>query len=151
MSAEPSPRAAVGTGPRHELKSLDGQFDLDGFPSHYSDVVALMVLEHQAHMTNLITRTGWEARLASYEEHAANSGAPQKPGGHAAGAARVSDAVRDLVDYLLFVDEAPLAGRIEGSSASRRSSRRKGRATRRAARSDSSISSTRSRSTPAAT
>jgi hypothetical protein len=116
VSAERSPQAAVGTGPRHELKSLDGQFDLDGFPSHYSDVVALMVLEHQAHMTNLITRTGWEARLASYEEHAANSGSPQKPGGHAAGAARVGDAARDLVDYLLFVDEAPLAGRIEGSS-----------------------------------
>ena len=30
---------------------------------------------------------------------------------------RVSGAVRDLVDYLLFVDAAPLRGRIEGSSA----------------------------------
>jgi hypothetical protein len=29
---------------------------------------------------------------------------------------RVREAIRDLVDYLLFIDEAPLSGRIEGST-----------------------------------
>ena len=50
---------------RRPLASVEGQFDLEGYPTPYSDVVAQMVLAHQARMTNLITRTGWEARLAA--------------------------------------------------------------------------------------
>jgi hypothetical protein len=87
------------------LDSVAGVFDATGYPSRYSDVVALMVLAHQAQMTNLITRVGWEARVAE----AAGSGKDyMQP--------RVREAVGDLVDYLLFIDEAPLAGRFEGSS-----------------------------------
>ena len=33
--------------------SLDGQFDLSGYPTPYSDIVALMVMEHQAHLFNI--------------------------------------------------------------------------------------------------
>ena len=70
--------------------------NLDGYPSRYSDIVALMVLEHQAHLNNLITRATWEARL----------GQPM----------RIAEAAETLADYLLFVDEAALTGAIEGSS-----------------------------------
>jgi hypothetical protein len=84
----------------HELKSLDGQFDTTGYPSPYSDVAALMVLEHQTHMTNLITRLGWEARVGARIQKSA----------------RVEEAAADLVDYALFVYEEPLPGRIRGSS-----------------------------------
>jgi hypothetical protein len=77
--------------------SLEGQFDLSSYPAPYSDIAALMVLEHQVHATNLITRANWEARLNQEW--------------------RVVEAVETLVDYLLFVDEAPIpAGGIEGSS-----------------------------------
>jgi hypothetical protein len=77
--------------------SLEGQFDLTSYPTPYSDVAALMVFEHQVHATNLITRANWEARL------------PGQP--------RLADAVERLVEYLLFVDEAPIpSGGIEGSS-----------------------------------
>ena len=86
------------------LVSLGGKFDLKNYLSPYSDVVALMVLEHQSHMTNLLTRVGWEARLA-----AAERGNPDQ-------AARMREAAGDLVDYMLFVDEAPFAGSIRGSS-----------------------------------
>jgi hypothetical protein len=58
-----------------------------------------MVLEHQAQMLNLITRVGWEARLGDE--------APRP----------LDAAVAQLVDYLLFVDEAPLPGPIAGTSA----------------------------------
>ena len=81
--------------------SVDGLFDLRGYPTPYSDVVALLVLEHQAHAANLITRAGWEFRQA---QHAATSNT------------RVQEAVEELVDYLLFVDEAPLPSPIRGSS-----------------------------------
>jgi len=85
--------------------SVEGAFDLAGYPTPYSDVVALMVLEHQTRMMNLITRAGWESRVGAHRR--------SDP---LASATRVRSAVNDLVDYMLFVDEAPLAARIEGSS-----------------------------------
>ncbi len=89
--------------PRAVLTSLEGLFDLKGYPSTRSDVVAMMVLAHQARMTNLITRTGWEARVA------ASAPSPDA-------VARVREAARDMVDYMLFVDEAPLVGPVSGSA-----------------------------------
>ncbi len=83
------------------LDSLAAVLDLSGFPTPYSDVVSLLVFNHQTHMTNLITRMGWEARVAGVEP---------------AQAPRVRAAAVDLVDYMLFVDEAPLVGRVQGNS-----------------------------------
>lgn len=89
--------------PTRTLASVDGLFDLTGYPTPYSDVVAQLVLAHQVRMTNMITRVGWEARVAAAEPSTdANL--------------RVREAAGDLVDYLLFVDEAPLVGAIQGSS-----------------------------------
>ena len=85
------------------LKSLDERIDPKGYPSRTSDVVALMVLEHQAHMMNLITRTGWEARLAAASDD------PKQ-------IAKVEEAAADLVDYMLFVYEAPLTSPVRGTS-----------------------------------
>ncbi len=77
--------------------SLEGQFDLSGYLTPYSDVVALMVLDHQAHFSNLVTRAIWETRLG--EEM------------------RIAEAAQTLADYMLFVDEAPISGGgMEGSS-----------------------------------
>lgn len=98
------------TAPR--LSSVAAQFDTRGFLSEHSDVVALMVLEHQTRMANLLTRVGWEARVSL--QPAALS--LRRPGSPSALSARVLEAVDQLVDYLLFVDEAPLAGPVVGSS-----------------------------------
>lgn len=107
--------AAVGTsrpqGLAASLASLEGVFDLAGYPTPYSDVVALLILEHQMHATNLITRAGWEARVA--DQPAASA---QGASSEVARQAKLREAVDDLVDYLLFVDEAPLPGPIQGSS-----------------------------------
>jgi len=89
--------------PIKALTSVEGQFDLKGYLTPYSDVVPQLVIAHQANMTNLITRTGWEARLAD-----------SRPSADAS--ARVTEAARDLVDYLLFVDEAPLVGPVKGGA-----------------------------------
>src|SRR5262249_27322831 len=48
--------------------SLDGLFDARGYVSSHSDIVALMVFHHQSHMINLITRVGWEARVAVHDQ-----------------------------------------------------------------------------------
>ena len=77
--------------------SLEGLFELSGYLTPYSDVVALMVLEHQGHFSNLVTRATWETRLG--EEM------------------RIAEAADALADYMLFVDEAKIpGGGIEGSS-----------------------------------
>ena len=66
---------------------------MTGYLSPHSDIVALLVLEHQAQMLNLITRSAG------------------KPATAAADAGRALDqAAAQLVDYMLFVDEAPLPG-----------------------------------------
>jgi hypothetical protein len=91
--------------PTPQLTSVAGLVEAGVYPTPYSDIVALMVLAHQARMTNLITRVGWEARVAATMPAVA----PGLP-------ARVRTAARDLVDYLLFVDEAPLRAPIQGTS-----------------------------------
>jgi hypothetical protein len=94
-------QAAGGAARPRVLDSLQGRFDLRGFPTAHSDVVALLVLEHQVQMIDLITRVGWEARIAAHERR---------------GPEAIDEAVRELVDYLLFVDEAPLPRDLRGSS-----------------------------------
>ncbi len=104
--------STIANGAR-ELTSVDGLFDPDGYPSMSSDVAALMVLSHQIHMTNLLTRVGWEARAADPTLHAPFVAAPDE---EARLAAMMRGIAAEAVDYLLFVDEAPLAGRVNGSS-----------------------------------
>lgn len=80
------------------VSSLEGRFDPSGYLSLDSDIVALMVLEHQSHMLNLITRAGWESRIG-WENAAARD-----------------PMIAELVDYMLFVDEARLPGPVRGST-----------------------------------
>ena len=87
--------------------SLAGQFDLSPYLTPYSDIVALMVLDHQVHFTNLVTRATWEARLLGH----------RSPGEGGGNQMRVAEAAATLADYMLFVDEAKIAdGPIVGSS-----------------------------------
>jgi hypothetical protein len=113
---QPAATLAKGLGLPPKLESLASQFDTKAFLSPYSDSVALMVLEHQTRMINLLTRLGWESRLASYEAQRINEPGVRPSGNRGEVTDRVRDAARDLVDYLLFVDEAPLTGRLQGSS-----------------------------------
>jgi hypothetical protein len=79
-------------------------FDADSYPSNKSDIAALMVFQHQGRMSNLITRVGWESRIAASGGRIDFSNGPMR------------DAVNELVDYLLFVEEEPLPAAIKGTS-----------------------------------
>jgi hypothetical protein len=96
VATDPSDLGAMITPESVHVTNLTGRFDLTGYPSPYSDIVALLVLEHQAQMLNLITRVGWESRVGTDGQRTFNS------------------AVEEIVDYLLFVDESPLPGPISG-------------------------------------
>jgi hypothetical protein len=101
------PRSYVRADVAPRLTTLAGAFDTGPYPTPYSDIAALMVLNHQVHATNLLIRLGWEARIAVHEP-------PSSQGGELA--ARVRETARELVDYFLFVDEAPLPSTIRGST-----------------------------------
>ena len=78
----------------------------------HSDIVALLVLEHQLHAMNLMTRAAWEHRLAERPPAATGAPATRPP---SPPAPRVQEAVDELADYLLFVDEVPL-GMVKGNA-----------------------------------
>jgi len=92
----------VASGPT--VVSLEGRFDQRGYPTPFSDVVALMTFEHQKQMTNLLVRIGWDARQAL--------ALPQTADNQRIIAALLASNAREFVDYLLFVDEAPFPNSI---------------------------------------
>src|SRR4051812_1503579 len=104
--------------PPQQLRSLEGRFDPDGYQSLYSDVAAVMALNHQVRMVNLMTRVGYETRIALNQPPTdAGRASPGTAGSAESAAARLIAAdARELVDYLLFVDEAPLPERFESTS-----------------------------------
>jgi hypothetical protein len=86
------------------LTSLASKIDTTKYLTGTSDIVALMTLEHQARMTNLIIGVGQQFRLAS------NVGAVESSRNS------LDKAVGQLVDFMLFVDEAPIEDPIKGVS-----------------------------------
>ena len=86
------------------VNSLEKTFNTAGYLTPYSDIAALMVFEHQMQMMNLLTGVGWETRVARHEGRLD----PKR--------AAIRERVSQLVDYILFVDEAPIASKIEGTS-----------------------------------
>jgi len=99
----PNPEAPASSISGETLQTLSGKFDTSQFLSPYSDIAALMVFDHQMRMNNLLTRVSWEARYGADEQRIDRT-------------AHIRDVVNELVDYLLFIDEAPLPNRVEGTS-----------------------------------
>jgi hypothetical protein len=99
------------------LADLKGKFTTGGYLAPYSDIVSLMVLEHQTRMTNLLTRVNWETRMALLDREVINKamGVPQDQPTDSSDS-RIRNATDTLLEYMLFTDEAPLAGPIQGST-----------------------------------
>jgi hypothetical protein len=77
------------------VTDLKGRVNMALYPAPTSDVVALMVLNHQVQMHNLITRLGYEARLNR----------PELPA-----------TIESTVRYMLFADEPRLRDRVTGTA-----------------------------------
>jgi hypothetical protein len=82
----------------------------------HSDLVALMVLEHQVRITNLITRVGWEARMALVDHAALRM--PNEPAAEwsASTRRRIEGPADVLVRSLFMLDEHPLSAPVAGTS-----------------------------------
>jgi hypothetical protein len=99
-SSDPDSTAASET---MNVTSVKDRFEADRYVSPHSDIVALLVFDHQMRMTNLLTRIGWDTRVALQAKR------PDV-------AEIIDRAAAEVVDYLLFIDEAPLADRVAGTS-----------------------------------
>jgi hypothetical protein len=99
------PKSYVRADVAPKLTAVSEAFDSTTHLTPHSDVVALMVLNHQTRMTNLLTRLGWQSRIAIHDGPKAGALPPQ-----------VRDTAIELVDYMLFVDEAPLPSPVRGTS-----------------------------------
>ncbi len=99
------------------VTDLKGRVDTWPYPSGHSDIVALMVLEHQTQMHNFIAAAGYHARIALHQEEEINKALGRPAGSVSASTARrINNPVEKLVRYLLFSGEARLTDPIAGTS-----------------------------------
>ena len=85
--------SAIAEIDRESMSDLSPLVDLSSYPTSHSDIVALLVLDHQAHFHDLVTRVNLESRLG-YR----------------------SDAEERLARYALMLDEVPLPSPVKGTS-----------------------------------
>jgi hypothetical protein len=99
------------------VTDLKGRIDPGMYASPGSDIVALMTLEHQTRMTNLITRAGWETRMSLAEQQAINQSLGDPPDKLSDSARRrIDNAAESVLKYMLFTDEAQLDSPVKGTS-----------------------------------
>jgi len=98
------PRNAGTLAPAQAPSAAVSKLDAS-YLSNTSDIVALLVFEHQAETINWLTRVGWHARIA-----AAEGQSPEKI------AVTIQPTVNALVDALLFTGEVPLPTKIASAN-----------------------------------
>jgi len=98
------------------VTSLNRFLDPAAALTPHSDLVALMVLEHQVRITNLITRVGWETRLA-LADHASLVQLGEPAGQFSESIRRrIERPAEVLVRSLLMLDEHALTAPVAGTS-----------------------------------
>ena len=101
-------------------RTLAELFDVAPYLSPHSDIVALLVLEHQVAGHNLLTAANYEIRRALYHNQTAQSANTREATASADNGpdlqSRIQRVTETVLRYLLFADEAPLAGPFVGTS-----------------------------------
>ncbi len=99
---DPARPQLLDTQGTQNLTSLDKKFDTSKYLAPTSDIVALMTLEHQTRMTNLMTRIGWDTRIAQHDGKLDE--------------AHLNGEIEEMLTYMLFQDERPLREPVVGVS-----------------------------------
>jgi hypothetical protein len=86
------------------LTRLNDRLDASAYMAPGSDIVALMTLEHQTRIINLLTRTGWETRIAVHDGKLDQF----QP--------RLDFLTDEVVAYMVFADEAHMSSPVKGVS-----------------------------------
>jgi hypothetical protein len=108
-----------------EVDNSDGQnvtdlskwFDTSNYLTPHSDLVALLVLEHQTMAHNLITQANFGTRQALHFDRALSKDLGEESTElRTSTKSRIRSVCEPLVEYLLFCEEAPLTAEIKGTS-----------------------------------
>lgn len=111
-----APREVDNSGGQN-VTDLGDRIDTSEYLSPHSDIVALMVLEHQADAHNYLTRANFLTRQALHYQESLNKEL-KEPDGNMwdSTKSRLKSASEPLVEYLLFSGEAALTHKLAGTS-----------------------------------
>lgn len=104
--------------PGQNITDLGKFFDIEPYPRKTSDIVALMVLEHQTSTQNILTKANQASIRAMHMQKSLQKELGEPILDEPTGTARriIDHCAEDVVDALLFKDEAALPeGGIEGN------------------------------------
>ncbi|MGB7342753.1 MAG: hypothetical protein WBD20_00925 [Pirellulaceae bacterium] len=94
----------LNTSGTSNLLSVRDEFESFDWLTPYSDIVSLMVLEHQTQMHNAFTRADFTVRKHRHDR------VDEKEL-----AALIQQAAQPVIEYMLFCDETPLTQAVKGS------------------------------------
>ncbi len=99
------------------LTDLSRKFDTKKYLSPHSDLVALLVLEHQADLHNRLAQATLETRIALADQTALNKelGEPATKEWEST-SKRINNMVERLVDAIVCIEERPLEAGVKGTS-----------------------------------
>jgi len=99
------------------LVDITGRLDTSAYLTPHSDIVALMVMEHQTAMHNKLTSANFATKRALWDEKVLDDAFGDGADEHRESTIRrINNAAEPVVEYLLFSGEAELSGRISGTS-----------------------------------
>ena len=115
--ADDNRKDPIDPEPGANLENLGRLLRTSPYLQPTSDLVALMVLEHQSQMHNLITRASFETRRAKHHDSVMNAALKRAENYSSESTSRrIDSAAGKLVEYLLFKDEFPLTSPVAGVS-----------------------------------
>jgi len=111
-----SRRAEIDNSSNFNLIDLKSRFDVSKYLSPHSDLVALMVLEHQVDVQNLITKANFDTRIARHRLAEAVRENTSSEEFVARQTGKIQAAADLLVKSLLLCNEATFTGPLQGTS-----------------------------------
>jgi hypothetical protein len=97
--------------------SLKGLVDTSPYIVPTSDIVALLVAEHQTSIQTLLTKADYYSRMALYDETMLNTELKRPANYHSDSTqSRIQSVCEPLLKAMLFVQEAPLTDAVTGTS-----------------------------------
>jgi len=102
-----------------DSRALKAEIESARYLAPSSDIVALLVFEHQTRMHNLLTQANYETRLSMARDAAKETEQDSSAKGQSIrisdeSRARIEQAGERLLEYMLFRREAPLDGPVRG-------------------------------------
>ena len=109
--------ADMDLDPGANVTDLKPYLDTSKYLSSHSDLVALLVLEHQITMHNLIAKANFLTQITLRDAEVLNKMLDRPADEYSESTKhRIRSAGEPVVKYLLFVDEAPLTDQVTGTS-----------------------------------